>query len=185
MSKLMAAVNGACLEIQEVHRPDNGLSTSCLELITLKYMQAELKAIQNDENGGPLKRIEGIQHLEDDSILGVSDKMLFYTKELKSSVENENKAHNPFVISKLDTESLKHFDFDAFQGYIRGKEDDDDGEEEAARKMRINRKNFGRFFPKLNERSSLIQMPSMLVLNCNIIETLRLRCELLKTLEQT
>jgi hypothetical protein len=65
------------------------------------------------------------------------------------------------------------------------KEDGENREEEAARKMRINKKNFGRFFPKLNERSSLIKMPSMLVLSCNIIETLRLRYELLLTLQQT
>jgi len=138
--------------------------------------------------GGPgsLKRVEGIEHIEDDDILGVSDKMLFYSKELKSSVENEQKAHNPFVIGKLDTESLKNFDFEAFQGYIRGAgEGDKDEEEEAARKMRINRRNFGRFFPKLNERSSLVTIPSMLVLSCNIIETLRLRSELLMALEQS
>ena len=44
--------------------------------------------------------------------------MLFYTKELESSAEDESTAHNPFVVGKLDMESLKNFNFDNFQGYI-------------------------------------------------------------------
>ena len=40
--------------------------------------------------------------------------MLFYSKELKSSVEDDGAAHNPFVISKLDTQNLKNFNFEAF-----------------------------------------------------------------------
>ena len=51
--------------------------------------------------------------------------------------------------------------------------------------MRINRKNFGRFFPKLNEKHSLVLIPSMLILSCNTIEILRLRNQLLMSLEQS
>ena len=130
----------------------------------------------------------GVEYIEDDEILGNSDKMLFYSKELQSSAEDESSAHNPFVIGKLDMESIKNFNFDNFQGYIdtmneNGRNDNKD-QDEAARKMKINKKNFGRFFPKLKEHSSLISMPSMLVLSCNIIEILRLRNTLIMTLEQ-
>ena len=129
----------------------------------------------------------GVDYIEDDEILGNSDKMLFYSKELQSSAEDESNAHNPFVMGKLDMESIKNFNFDSYQGYIDtiadgGKDNKD--KDEAKRKMKINKKNFGRFFPKLKEHSSLIHMPSMLVLSCNIIEILRLRSTLIMTLEQ-
>ena len=59
-----------------------------------------------------------MEYIEDDSILGNSDKMLFYSKEIQAGVEDEEAAHNPFVISKLDLKSIDAFNFDKFQGYI-------------------------------------------------------------------
>jgi len=50
--------------------------------------------------------------------------------------------------------------------------------------MRVNKKNFGRFFPKLNEHNTQVNIPSMLILSCNIIETLRLRKTLAYAIEQ-
>jgi hypothetical protein len=50
--------------------------------------------------------------------------------------------------------------------------------------MKIDKKNFGRFFPKLNERSNLLVMPSLLILQCNCIEMLRLRQILILAIEQ-
>ena len=80
--------------------------------------------------------------------------MLFYSKELLSSVEDTSASHNPFVIGKLDFESVSKFNFDNFQGYIdinTNSEEDKDADE-AARKLKVSKKNFGRFFPKLKER---------------------------------
>jgi len=117
MPRVLAAICGAVKEVEEGHRPDNGLLSTCLELSTVRFLAKELKMVQA-EQAGTAPRPEGISHIEDDDIMGVSDKMLFYSKELKSSAEDENCAHNPFVIGKLDSETLKHFNFDAFQGYI-------------------------------------------------------------------
>jgi len=50
--------------------------------------------------------------------------------------------------------------------------------------VKVDKKNFGRFFPKLHERSALISIPSMLILSCNTIEALRLRNTLSASLEQ-
>lgn len=44
--------------------------------------------------------------------------MLFYTKELEASLDDEDAGHNPFIISKLDLKSIEAFNFDKFQGYI-------------------------------------------------------------------
>ena len=51
--------------------------------------------------------------------------------------------------------------------------------------MKVDKKNFGRFFPKLHEHSALINMPSLLILSCNTIEILRLRNTLIMTVQQT
>ena len=40
--------------------------------------------------------------IQDDSILGNSDKMLFHTKELVASIEDPKLTQNPFVMTKLD-----------------------------------------------------------------------------------
>ena len=113
--------------------------------------------------------------------------MLFYSKELLSSAEDTSTAHNPFVIAKLDLDCIEKFNFDSCQGYIdinTTSEDHDDKEaDEAARKLKVSKKNFGRFFPKLKERVADLQFPSMLVISCNILEILRLRNILLMTLE--
>jgi hypothetical protein len=56
--------------------------------------------------------------LDDDSIVGNPDKMLFFTKELAASAVDMSKTQNPFVIGKLDIESVEAFNFEPFQGYI-------------------------------------------------------------------
>ena len=50
-------------------------------------------------------------HIEDDTIAGNPDFMLFLTKELASSKKNPKKAQNPFHIAKLDIDSLNLFNF--------------------------------------------------------------------------
>ena len=56
--------------------------------------------------------------MEDDSIAGNPDYMLFAAKELASLKQNPNRAQNPFIISKLDLHSIREFDFTKYQGYI-------------------------------------------------------------------
>lgn len=69
-----------------MHRPDNGMMTTSLELSAYKMLLAELKVVQN-EDSLYLDKSEGMQYLEDDSIVGNSDKMLFFAKELAASGE--------------------------------------------------------------------------------------------------
>jgi hypothetical protein len=53
--------------------------------------------------------------LEDDSIVGNPDRMLFYAKEFVASGLDEQAAHNPYVLSKLNLKTIENFSFDAFQ----------------------------------------------------------------------
>lgn len=117
MPRVLSSVQRVFAELVEAHRPDNGLLMTCLELSSIKALAALLQTTLS-EDGQYTQRAKGTEYIEDDEILGTSDKMLFYTKELESSAEDESTAHNPFVVGKLDMESLKNFNFDNFQGYI-------------------------------------------------------------------
>ncbi len=48
--KVIAVMQGAVCELAEVHRPDNGLMTTCLQIATLRYVQAELKIVKGEKN---------------------------------------------------------------------------------------------------------------------------------------
>ena len=54
---------------------------------------------------------EGTQLIEDDSIVGNSDRMFFYAKELIVSSTDMTHSHNPYLITKLDMQTLDNFDF--------------------------------------------------------------------------
>ena len=86
-------------ELIEVHRPDNGLLESALELCLINNLKEQIFP-------NSFERPKGIEYIEDNAILGNSDKMLFYSKELLSSVEDTSASHNPFVIGKLDFDSV-------------------------------------------------------------------------------
>jgi hypothetical protein len=90
---------------------------SALELSCLKVLDNQLQRVKSYEDVD-LKALQGVQYIEDDEILGNSDKMLFYSKELQASAEDEGAAHNPFVVGKLDINSIINFNFDLCQGYI-------------------------------------------------------------------
>lgn len=53
--------------------------------------------------------------IEDSSILGNAEKMLFFIKELIASAEDPNLIQNPFVLTKIDMKTIIDFDFDLVQ----------------------------------------------------------------------
>lgn len=79
--------------------------------------------------------------------------MLFLSKDLASCKEDVNKAQNPFVVGKLDVQSIEAYDFKSYQGYIDSGErlgggQDEEDEASGTVKEKITKKNFGRFFAK-------------------------------------
>ena len=48
--KVVAAMKGACTDLAEVHKPDNGLTLSALEICTYRYIHAELKLIKGEKD---------------------------------------------------------------------------------------------------------------------------------------
>ena len=104
---------GAVRELSDVHKPDNGLLLSALEKATYESLIMELKKVQ-DEDNIVTERSKGMEKLDDNNVVGNPDKMLFYAKELASSAKDRQSSMNPFVIGKLDIESVKNFDFQPF-----------------------------------------------------------------------
>lgn len=54
--------------------------------------------------------------IEDDSILGNPEKMLFFTKELIAAAEDPNLIQNEFVLTKIDVKTVRDFNWEAVQG---------------------------------------------------------------------
>jgi hypothetical protein len=42
--------------------------------------------------------------------------MLFFIKELVAAAQDPELIQNPFVLTKIDIETIQHFDFDELQG---------------------------------------------------------------------
>lgn len=86
-------------------------------LLTLIERNLFLKAIQlfreqKDYCSGNKVAYEGFEYLEDESIIGNSDKINFYIKDFITHLEKTTKKNvNPFYIGKLDIETIQNFDF--------------------------------------------------------------------------
>lgn len=88
MPRVIAAIQRAINDSIEVHRPDNGLLTTLLEKSIIHYLQAELLVVDN-QSKLDIDKIQGLNYLDDNSIVGNPDKMLFYTKELAASARDK------------------------------------------------------------------------------------------------
>jgi hypothetical protein len=131
---------------------------------------------------------KGLNYIEDDSIIGNADKMMFYTKEMAASAEDDKASHSPYMLTKLNLKSIEYFSFDAFQKLLESSTFG--GVNAAMQDDMQKRRNFTtqhayRFFPKLKSRAQKVFIPSMLYLTCNSIEILRLRQTLVTALIQT
>jgi hypothetical protein len=110
MPRIIASIALCVRDLSDVHKPDNGLLLTSLEKSTYDNLIQELKQVQ-DEDSLSAERSKGIDKLEDNSVVGNSDKMLYFAKELASSAKDTHSSMNPFVIGKMDIESVKHFNF--------------------------------------------------------------------------
>ena len=86
-----------------------------MDVVTLQFILAELKGVRAEERGDQVSQSKVLDIIQDDSILGNSDKMLFHTKELIASIEDPNMIQNPFVMTKLDLDTVADFNFDSHQ----------------------------------------------------------------------
>ena len=118
MPKILATIERTVEDLEQVHKPDNGMMAAALEISTLNFLVAELKLIKEGGDKGNYKIAPGINHIEDTHVVGNADKMLFFTKQLAASAHDPKAALNPFVAGKLEVADVNKFDFTPFMGYI-------------------------------------------------------------------
>lgn len=86
------------------------------ELKCMEFLLAEMSAITEEciKGESVVSRTE-MDKIRDDSIIGNSEKMMFFTKELIASAEDPSLIQNPFVLTKLNVATVKETDFDFYQ----------------------------------------------------------------------
>ena len=144
---------------------------------------------------------EGRQFVEDEQIMGNSEKMIFYAKEMLAELTSKPKhLVDPFLMAKLDIQSINFFDFPRTKmelnkytmrkNGISGAEYMALSEKEAITKIAKNKTTGGvseilggKVGDVLNRRN--IGVPSMLQTYLNMIELHRLRNELILAASET
>lgn len=115
LPKLVSAMQGASQELLNVHKPDNGFMEAAMDVVTYRFILSELKVVRAEERGEVGAQSKVLDVLQDSSILGNPDMMLFLTKELVATIEDPEMAQNPLAMTKLDLDTVSEFNFEAFQ----------------------------------------------------------------------
>lgn len=100
--KVAAVGMHACQELKQVHNPDNGMISSLQDLITTEFLLAELRTVKVELMGDEGAQSRDLSVIEDSSILGNPEKMLFFVKELVAAAQDPDLIQNPFVLTKID-----------------------------------------------------------------------------------
>ena len=88
MPRVFAAIQGSIRDLNDCHKPDNGLLLTSLEKATYENLILQLKKVQDEDNLCS-ERTKGIEKLDDNSVVGNPDKMLFFAKELAASANDK------------------------------------------------------------------------------------------------
>ena len=61
---------------------------------------------------GAVVEYKGREFVEDESVMGASEKMIFYMKEMCANIaKSPPQLLNPFIMAKLDIDTVKNFSF--------------------------------------------------------------------------
>jgi hypothetical protein len=98
-------------ELADVHKPHNYSFHAMMELKVLERCEIEYQKVKAFVDGDKTEYL-GQEFLEDEAIIGNSEKMVFHMHDMMSNlVKAEKNSINPFIISKLDLDTIAHFDF--------------------------------------------------------------------------
>jgi hypothetical protein len=82
-----------------------------MEVKVLERCEIEYKMVKAFCDGD-LNEYKGQEYLEDEAIIGNPDKIVFHVLDMMSNLNKSEKNNiNPFIISKLDLDTIAHFDF--------------------------------------------------------------------------
>lgn len=194
VTKFYSTIQTVFIELQDVLKPHDSTLLTMIEQKIFEKAEIEFKKVKAFYQAD-LQEYQGADILESESIVGNSDKIMFYTRDLVSHLEKTIKPNiNPFLIGKLDIETINFFEFQQLSreqnkytqkdiNYL--KEEMETSVKVADQHSKVNTAAYQRFFPTLKEYMRKINTPTMLTLYCNSIELLRLRQELLHAISET
>lgn len=116
VSKITAVIDQTCAELRDAHRPDNGFISATMELKAMEFLFAEMIGVSEEQKGFRVGSNREMDLIQDNSIVGNAEKMLFFTKELVASSENPAIVQSPCVLTKINLETINDYDFDEHQG---------------------------------------------------------------------
>lgn len=199
ITKLVGALTNNMDELTDALKPHDNVMRSVLETQMLKAALSCYRQTQAYLTGEETEA-QGHEYLESEMVVGSSDKMLFHIKEMLSELSGPKKtAMNPFIVAKLNVPSIKLFPFPVGikreqNPYLLRTQDMDlvegktvnislaqsrFGDKEDFQRNVVN----GFKHEAMEDRNSSllpqVQRPSLLQLECNALEVMRVRQELM------
>jgi len=99
------------IELADVHKPHNYSFHAMMELKVLERCEVEYQKVKSFVDGDKIEYL-GQEFLEEEAIVGNSEKIVFHINDMMSNLDKADKKNlNPFIISKLDLDTIAHFDF--------------------------------------------------------------------------
>lgn len=197
-------------ELIDIHKPVNNYRLAAIEIKLLEKALSKFSDVKDQEDNYVFE-YEGKAYIEDDCLVGNPDIMRFLMKDISASLNSgDPKYINPFIVGKMDLETIKFFKFPSskaskFKQRFRkqtGEEVVEDKfhdtkfltteemaimiQEQAEEDRRQTEKEISADYFKIETQSSRrVNSPKNLYLYCNLMELLRLRNVLLRLLAET
>lgn len=103
-------------ELIEVHKPINNYRLAALEVRLLDKALSKFSDVKDQENNNVFE-YEGKAYIEDEVLVGNPEIMRYLMKEVSASLNSgDPKYINPFLIGKLDLETIKFYKFPSSKG---------------------------------------------------------------------
>ena len=103
-------------ELIDVHRPFNNYRLAALEIKLLEKAIYKFSDVKDQEDNNVFE-YEGKPYLEDEWLIGNPDILSFLIKELTASLNSGDPRYiNPFIVGKLDLETIKFYKFPSSKG---------------------------------------------------------------------
>jgi hypothetical protein len=86
-----------------------------MELKAMEFLLAEMLGVRDELRGNNVGSSKDLDKIQEDSIIGNSERMMFYSKELVAAAEDPRLLQNPFVLTKISMSTIRDFEFDHVQ----------------------------------------------------------------------
>ena len=111
INKFTAIMQQISQELHDALKPFDPTIMTYIDAHVAKAALEEFRRVQEVMEGSETE-YEGRQYLEDESVMGNADKMVFYAKEMLSQLTLGGKGTlDPYLVAKLSVNTINFFDF--------------------------------------------------------------------------